>query len=166
MMKFEFDQRKGEEVLLDIEGMGEQLDQVMRHGWYGLMRAIRDEARKEILRRPKGGRTYIIRTKSGKRHRRHVASAPFETHANITGKTRKSIGFKVHGTERAEFGYGASGRSQTTEWGEYLEFGTRNMAPRPSLANAIDKVLKTDETSYFDVEFSRRFERANSGGRR
>ena len=108
----------------------------MRHAWFELGKDLRDRANREILRKPKGGRTYVVRMRGG-RVRRHVASAPGETHANLTGDLRKSIGWKVTGETQLDFGYGVSTRTASPRYDEYVEYGTRRMEPRPSLRNAI-----------------------------
>lgn len=89
----------------------------------------------EILRKPKSGRTYVRRDRLGRR-RRHVASAPGETHANRTGKLRRSLGFKVRGHRQLEFGYGAV-KADAPVYAEYVENGTTIMKARPSLQNGI-----------------------------
>lgn len=88
----------------------------------------------DIIRKPKGGRVYIRRDAAG-RKRRHVASAPGETHANMTGALRRSLGFNVRGTE-LEFGYGVF-RNDAPDYARAVEFGTKRMSPRPSLQNNI-----------------------------
>lgn len=90
----------------------------------------------DIIRKPKGGRVYIRRDAAG-RKRRHVASAPGETHANLTGATRRSLGFKVRGNE-LEFGYGVF-RNDAPAWARRLELGPKGEpnAARPSLRNNI-----------------------------
>ena len=119
-----------------IEGLEKAFKIGIRRGMsdsgHGLVRS----ANAEILRKPKSGKTYIITTRSGRR-RRHVASAPGETHANLTGATRKSLSFKQHGISQLEFGYGVSEGKRATDWAEFLEFGTSKMKPRPSLQNAL-----------------------------
>jgi len=88
----------------------------------------------EILRKPKGGRTYVRRTRSGAR-RKHVASAPGETHANMTGALRRSLGFRVSVNE-LEFGYGVE-KGNAPDYAKTLEFGGSKMKARPSLQNGI-----------------------------
>lgn len=130
----------------------------IRGAWFGLGQDLRREASKEILRKPKGGRTYIVRDRIGRR-RRHVASAPGETHANLTGKLRRSLSWKVHGTESMDFGYGATiARSQAVapRYAPFVEFGTRRMAARPSLSNAID-ATQADAEQHWEERMFREF---------
>jgi hypothetical protein len=126
----------------------------IRRTWFAVGRDLKNEANKEILRTPKSGTTYIIRSKSG-RARRHVASAPGETHANLSGDLRKSIGWKVHGAERMDFGYGFSTIESTRspEYDHVIEDGFqfkdgREIKPRPSIANAIQSVKRSTQDHF------------------
>lgn len=126
----------------------------VRQAWFGLGKDLKSTANKEILRKPKGGRTYIVRGPSG-RKRRHVASAAGETHANRSGALRKSVSWKVHGTDSMEFGYGLV-KSEDPKYAPFVEFGTRKMAARPSLLNAInesDSVVQREFTEAMDRMF-------------
>lgn len=135
------------------------LDRLTRSGIeyaaYSIAVQMRKTTNKEILRKPKGGKTYFIRTQNGAR-RRHVASAPYETHANMTGRLRKSLGFRVSFRE-LEFGYGVQVREKAPFYAKFVEFGTRKMAPRPSLKNGIN-ASDRDMQSYFDREIGKRLE--------
>ncbi len=68
--------------------------------------------------------------------RRHRQSGPGESHADISKDTRRSLSWKVNGTTSMNFGYGLV-RNDATVQAKHLEEGTRNMKPRPTLANAI-----------------------------
>lgn len=128
----------------------------IRRTWFMLGRDLKAEANREILRRPKSGRTYIIRTRSGRR--RHVASAPGETHANLSGRLRRSISWKTHGTDSMDFGYGISTASANPApvYAPFVEFGTGRMAARPSLENAIDK-LQANVGKHFEDAMNQAF---------
>lgn len=126
----------------------------MTQGWQKLGESLKRDVKREILRKPKSGRLYIIRTRSGAR-RRHRASAPGETHANLSGKVRRSVGFRVSGSSEMRFGYGAlGGRGRAPLYAKMLEFGTRRMKPRPSLQNAIKANIRNGQT-YFGIEIRR-----------
>ncbi len=141
---------------------------VIRQFWFLTGHDFRNKARAEIIRKPKSGRTYFLRAvnaKTGKRsgkRRKHVASAPFETHANFSGLTRRSIGFKLHGQTRMTFGYGIASAKPPTEWASMLEFGTIGfkkvgpMAARPSLSAAIDE-MEGKAQHNFDEAVAREF---------
>lgn len=113
----------------------------------GLVKATSDE----ILAKPKGGRTYVSRTRSGSK-RRHVASAPGETHANFSGMLRKSLDFKVSHIQ-LEFGYGVR-RGDAPDYA-FIEFGTVNMGPRPSIQNGIKSQERNIEKN-FEREIGKR----------
>ena len=132
----------------------------IRQAWFGLGKDLEKEAKKEIKRTPKSGKTYFIRTKSG-RFRRHVASAPGETHANLTGKLRRSVSWKVHGYARMEFGYGlaTSVGNRAPEYDIFVEDGTNRMAPRPSMANTVRKIKRTT-SHHFQKAMLKGFERS------
>ena len=133
----------------EVQDLPSRGHQVFRDGFFGYMKALKKRANKEILRKPKGGVTRWIRTKTGKR-RRHRASRPGETHANASGELRRSLSWKVNGWETAEFGYGISTNAQNKapEYAEWVTHGTRFMAPRPSLMNAI---RLEDRDKHFDA---------------
>ncbi len=83
----------------------------------------------------KRGRLYRI---PGRR-RLHRASAPGQSHANLTGRLRRSIGWRVRNASQLEFGYGAD--KQTTDYAPFVENGIRRdggPTARPSLRNAIN----------------------------
>lgn len=111
----------------------------IRKSWFAIGKDLKQTANHNILYTPKNGRLYTYRTKSG-RKKRHRASAPFETHANLTGALRRSIGWKVQGTQLA-FGYGLT--REKVNYDVWLEYGTENsdgtwrIAPRPTLNIAL-----------------------------
>lgn len=110
----------------------------IRHAWFDLGKALKASANRAILdKKSKSGNVYMIRSRTGsRRRRRHVASAPGQSHANMFGALRKSLGWKVHGYENMEFGYGASPRP-VPRYAPFVEYGTSRMEHRPSLHNAI-----------------------------
>lgn len=126
----------------------------VEHAAYVSGKGLVKTANTEILKKPKGGRTYIRRTASGRR-RKHVASAPGETHANMSGTLRKSLGFKVS-PNQLEFGYGVQS-SDAPEYAEWVEFGTKRMKPRPSLRNSI-KAERRNFLNNFEREIGKRIE--------
>lgn len=127
-------------AFLKMMGLEGATRRSIRHAWFELGKDLRAEANREILRKPKSGRVYVVRGRGGRR-RRHVASAPGETHANLTGKLRRSIGWKVSGSDQMDFGYGvaSTGRNAAPPYAPAIEFGRADgsIAPRPSLQNAI-----------------------------
>jgi hypothetical protein len=131
----------------------------IRRTWFEVGRDLKNEANKEILRKPKGGATYFVRTRGG-RVRRHVASAPGETHANLSGTLRKSVSWKVHGYDRMDFGYGfaTNASSRAPAYDVFVEDGTKNMAARPSIENAVNR-LERNTQEHFRRAILREFER-------
>lgn len=153
MIQDDFGNRR---VISKIEGIEHASIRVIRRAFYFIGRDLKSAANKEILRKPKGGRTYIIRTRSGRR-RRHVASAAGETHANLSGRLRRSLGYQVNGHTSLSFGYGVEPETRRQDssrpfYGNFVEFGTRRMAARPSLQNAIRDTLRNSER-HFENEF-------------
>lgn len=142
-------------VLLRIKKAGQITKRGIRQGFFSLGKDLKASANEDILRKPKKGRTYIVRGPSG-RKRRHVASAPGESHANLSGKARRSIGWKVYGAERMEFGYGG-GPETPPDYVDYLERGTSRMAARPSIGNSVSKNIRNAEV-HFVKQIMRRFE--------
>ena len=103
----------------------------IRQGLYHFGSLLRDSIRIDMLK-PKSGREYLVRR--GGRRFRHIAAADGETPANISGKLRRSVDFKVSGANQMEFGYDSS-----VDYGKFLELGTRKMGAKPGLKNSIDK---------------------------
>lgn len=144
MSKFRVRQDSGNRlVYAKVDDLPSRAHQVFRDGFFGYMAALKKEANKEILRKPKGGQTYIVRGRGG-RMKRHVSSAPFESHANLTGTLRRSLSWKVIGWQEAEFGYGiaSNAMNKAPDYAPMVELGTRFMEPRPSLRNAVRRVGK------------------------
>lgn len=141
--------RKNRKVYANIKGLKNAAHRSIRHGWFDLGQDLKKTASANILARPKSGRVYVRRDRAGRR-RRHVASAPGETHANLSGRLRKSLGWKVRGASQMEFGYGVD--KETTPYAPFVENGTRRMSARPSLKIAVESTSRNADTY-----FSRRF---------
>ncbi len=150
MMEFT-ESRSNRETYIKIDNLDQVTRRSIRHGFFALGRDLKTTVSKEILRKPKAGRTYIRKDRAGRR-RRHVASAPGETHANMTGLTRRSLGWQVRGHQSLEFGYGVSG-PPAPEYAGALEFGGKN-EPRPSLQNGM-KAVERNSILYFTERFGR-----------
>ena len=86
---------------------------------------------KDVLKKPKGGRTYFRRDKAGRR-RKHVASAPGKSWANRSGKARRGVEFRVVGSDKLYY-------ENEVFYVFFLESGTRLMKPRPAMLNSIKK---------------------------
>ena len=142
---------KNKTVYLKIDNLGEITQRSIRQGFFMLGKDLKATANKNILSKPKGGKVYVTRGPSGRR-RRHRASKPNETHANLSGTLRKSLGWKVKGSQSMEFGYGIV--SPAPDYSKFVEFGTRRMAPRPSLQIAINQTNRNAEL-YFGNMFEK-----------
>lgn len=129
-------------VYARIDNLENITRQAIRQGFFKLGNDLKKTANANILSRPKGGEVYVTRGPSGRR-RRHRASAPDETHANRSGKLRRSLGYKIGGTSTLEFGYGVD--KPAPDYGEFVEFGTSRMAPRPTLQIAINQTNRNAE---------------------
>ncbi len=126
--------RQSLKTVLKINTMGRLTERQVKSAARVSARGLLSATSQEILRKPKGGRTYIIRDRRGRR-RRHVASAPGETHANMSGRLRRSLSFRANSAE-IEFGYGVTDGS-APKYAGFVEFGTKRMEARPSLQNGI-----------------------------
>jgi hypothetical protein len=153
---FEADIRNSKEFK-KISKMRFKTRRAIRQSWFLLGKTMELQARKEMARKPKAGKTYYIRVRG--RIIKHIASAPGETHANLTGRLRAATSFKVHGSSRMDFGYGFAIKKDP-DYSLTVEEGStkRKVAARPSIENAI-KATKEKEASMFmsklKIEFKR-----------
>ncbi len=137
-------------IFLSLENIDRRTARGIRQGFFNIGRTLKRTANKNILdKSKKTGRIYIRRDRAGRR-RRHRASAPGETHANMTGALRKAVAWKVHGSDELEFMYGADGRTPPP-YDAAIEFGTKDgrIKARPSLRNAISEIDRDAEV-YFE----------------
>jgi len=119
-----------------IDNIANLTSRGVRAGMFESGNGLVKRANTNILSGIKTGRVYIVRTAGG-RKRRHISSAPSETHANLTGTARRSLSYQLKGTHSLEFGYGVSSGKGAPEYVGWLEFGTRKMKARPTLQNAL-----------------------------
>lgn len=149
--------RRSQQVFIRLGKLGHPSThrRMFRHAWFKFAVDLKKEANEKILERPKGGEVYIIRVRG--RTRRHRASAAGETHANMTGKLRRTLSWTVTGGgETMRFGYGLS-RLEAPKYASFVEFGTSRMKERPSLMNAINATRRNAEQHFanaFRKEFS------------
>lgn len=150
--------RRNDAAFKVVERYSDKVRITIRKTWFSLGRDLKNEAQRAILK-PKKGRTYTIRIAGG-RTRRHTASAPGETHANLSGDLRKSVSWKVHGAHRMDFGYGFSttDSNRAPAYDAAIEFGREDglFAARPSIGNAIKK-LKNNTNTHFEREMLKEF---------
>ena len=122
----------------------------IRRFWFALGKTLTKSFNQAVLAKPRAGRVYKVRR--GKTTRRHVASRPGETPANLSGNYRKSIGYQIRGTMEMQFGNSA-------EYAGFLENGTSRMAERPGLGNAVDDTegeALQDASNILERELTRR----------
>jgi len=104
---------------------------------------LKTEVRRLMTTSPRSGRTYSVpvnlgrqRGRAGRRARRR-ASAPGEPPAVVTGRLRRSIGYKI-GLSRTGF-FAAVGSNRVGA--ATLEYGNRFTKPRPAWRPALETVL-------------------------
>lgn len=143
----------GRDVMRRLKQGDKRIKRGIRKGWFRVGRDWKSEANQATLQKPKGGRVYFVRGPSGRR-RRHVASAPGESHANLKGDLRKSLSWKVRGSDELDVGYGVAGR-EAPDYAGAIEFGKTNrpntIEPRPTIQNAVDKVSRNAEQALADA---------------
>jgi len=124
-----------QKVLIKIHNLKNVPKRATRRALYEYGSILRKKLKNAIKKKGRTGRTYNIYRRG--RKTKHIASAPFETPANITGKLKKSVDFKVEGDYKMKFGY-----DDSVDYGKHLEKGTKKMKPRTGLKNIIDKTQK------------------------
>ena len=132
-----------------------ELTKAIRQGFYTSGKQLVADLNKD-MKAPKSGRVYkVYRGVSGKLNKPkiHVASAPSETPAIITGKFRKSVDFAVRGNRTLEFGANQS----APEYAEFLEKGTSKMEAREPFKRTVIK-LKDKIKSNIDIQLKKALE--------
>lgn len=127
--------QEGFRVFAQIEELTEIYREALFDAWHDSGLDLVREARRQVREEPKTGRVY--RVSIGGRVRHHQASAPGESHANLTGRLESSISYTVTGWPMMEFGYGADNLRDAPEYARPVELGSSRMDPRPTLENAI-----------------------------
>lgn len=127
MLRFVSD-HDNKQVFAQLDELDVRTRQGIRRFWFALGKSLLKSFNREVLRKPRHGRVYKVRR--GKVRRRHTASLPGETPANLSGTYRKAAGYQLRGTMEMQFG-------DTAEYAGFLENGTSKMAARPGLGNAV-----------------------------
>lgn len=127
MFKFEAE-RNNKQVFAQIDQLEDRTRRGIRQFWFLLGKSLLKSFSTAVLQKPRSGRVYKIRR--GRTRRRHVASQPGETPANISGDYRRSADFQLRGANEMLFGAEAP-------YAGFLENGTSKMAARPGLGNAV-----------------------------
>lgn len=112
----------------------------MRRGAFISGKELVADVVKNMTHGTKTGRIYKISSGRGgrllKKPRLHQASAAGEYPAVISGDLRSTVGFKVRGYTRMDFGAGSS----SIKYAKFLENGTSKMKPRKYLKQTINKL--------------------------
>ena len=119
-------------LILAINDIAGSTEKGARQGLYKVGRILKATANKNILEKPKAGKTYFIRRGRSGRRFKHVASAAGESFANKSGAARKTLGFDVRGSSSVEFGFR---RNAATDYVSILE--NEKQLNRPTLKIAI-----------------------------
>jgi hypothetical protein len=144
--------RKNDKIFNKLGRVTEDTRRGIRQAYYRIGKRTIADINKDILRKPRAGRVYIINGK------RHVASVPGEAPANLTGALRKSLDFNVKGYHKLLIGY-----DNTVHYGEFLEIGTFSeigtaiMEPRPGLKIGIER---NQENGYYEKTYNQEIKRA------
>ena len=126
------------EMQIRISRLERQSKRALRHGFFGLGKDLVNTSRELILNPPKTGKWYRV----AGRKRRHRASAAGQAPANMTGRLRSSIDYKVRGSYKMEFGSNPAKNGNTAKTSKYakvLEYGNARIARRPYLEPSIRK---------------------------
>ena len=120
------------QMMIDLGNLDRDTKYGIGRGFHKLGKSLRSTANKQILERPKTGKAYIVRRGPTGRRFRHIASARGESFANSSGAARRTLGFKVSGSESLEFGFK---KNANTDYVKYLE--DEESLNRPALKNAV-----------------------------
>jgi hypothetical protein len=148
------------EPLLKAE---ERIPRATRQAWYDTGKYLTKKTSADIMRM-KDGRVYYITRRKGGKPRRHVASRPFDTHANLKGNRgglKGSLSWKVQSWDKMRFGYGVSTSkaNKTPDYARAIEFGSHKphiILPRPTIARNIANA-GTKWAMYWEQRMDRQF---------
>lgn len=135
-------------IYLSIENFSKLTRVAVDKAFYQLGKMLKKTAKESILKKPKHGKVYFHRDKLGRRIK-HVASAPGEPPANMTGNLHRNLFWEVK-PKRLIFGNKA-------DYGAYLELGTRKMKRRTYLLTAI-RANRNKMTQLFDMALKKKVE--------
>ena len=113
-------------IFLQIANLNKINKNAIRKAFYYIGKDLVVTSKREIMKKPKHG--IIYRVAKGGRVINHIASAPGEAPANLTGALNHSIQFEIQGADTLEFG-----SDNSVKYGGYLEKGTTKMAAHPYL---------------------------------
>ena len=118
---------KTREVLISLHRQKALHEDHMRKALSSIGADVKKEIVRLIQTGPKTGRIYTING------RKHQASAPGESPANMTGRLAKGASYRTRNHLEMEVGI-----SSRVGYANYLETGTKKMKPRPYLTRAVE----------------------------
>jgi HK97 gp10 family phage protein len=95
---------------------------------------------KDMMNKPKHGRTYIVNGKA------HTAAADGEAPAVLSGSLQKSTRFEIKGNDLL-FGAG----DDKTNYAKFLELGTVKMGEKPFIMASVEDNFKDIEREFEDT---------------
>jgi hypothetical protein len=160
-IKFEED-AQNRRVMLQLQKMPGMAIKAVKMGFFRIGKDLVQEAKSLINKKPKHGRTYLKHVGAGgkklKSAIKHIASAPGEAPAVMTGKLRDSINFTVNGSG-GEMDFGVDESRNGVKYGEFLEYenliartgqGSKKMLPRPYISKAYENRKGKIEQIFLD----------------
>ncbi len=129
------------EVLNELRQISSKTDKATRDTNNASALMVRTHAIR-LIQKPGSGVVYT-RPPGSNRSRSHQASAPGEAPATDTGILAGSMNVdRARGAKLSA----EVGPADKAEYGKWLEFGTRNMQPRPFLKPSFDYVARTHQS--------------------
>jgi HK97 gp10 family phage protein len=122
-----------------LKKLGIDVDKVTGKAVARVALKMESDAKRLISRGERSGRTYKRGRKS------HRASAPYEAPKTDTGNLVRNITTNFINRKKAEVGVFAS---RGAMYGAWLEFGTRNIAPRPWLSRTYNANREFADTAF------------------
>ncbi len=136
-------------AMSQLDSLDHEMTRSTRKSLFRIGDEFNEELNRQVLKKPRSGRTYVRKIGEGGR-RRHVASRAGESPANRTGRYRKGRGYNIRGNQQLEWGI------RDVPYSKFLESGTRNMAPRPGVQNTykakqnqIPSIIESDLKNLF-----------------
>lgn len=128
------------EAIKELRQISAKTDQATRDTNNASALMVRTHAIR-LIQQPGSGRVYT-RSPGSNRSREHQASAPGEAPATDTGILAGAMYVeRARGSKLSA----EVGPADKVQYGKHLEYGTRNMAPRPFLKPAFEAVARTHQ---------------------
>jgi hypothetical protein len=155
-------QPSSKKAVMKLKNLDKVTKKGIRQAFYKLGKDLVATAKKDILAKPRFGRTYRISYKG--RIRIHVASRPGEAPASFTGTLWRSLDFKVSGADSMRFGYRSDQSDEISKtvkgvfYGKGLEEGKPKVKPRPGLMLSL-KQNERNAIMHFNKEIMKAIKR-------